>query len=449
MGLGSIEKSGSKYEASGESDFNPEEDLLEASAKLEDPSEVIKATALLANDVSDSSITKAHTSELPQKEPISYWTEKVALEFLRDSLRGTDVEKVLENFETADIGELVMELIDAIIQQHVDGNRELFDRDELEEVWSSAEFLKELAHSLMDRASREIIKLYGGPQGVIKKGIELTEEQKGISEAIASIRYKLFSALGLNQLDTDDIQAALRSRLWYSESVYETMDETMDLSNKTLDAMIKLETLRPGAVKMLHDTYGIRFFGRYDLWKLIDQIDGKLDHRRKVLYTAASDRNGAFDHMYSRMVLFDDDNNRIVVEGATLMEIGRRLVRLSRQIGPIEELVIAGHGTASGVRLGENTRLEQSQVVRSKGLTRLTDRKVISATTSVIFMSCKTGARKGMKKGIASSFAKQTGVRVYAPKHNSSGGFRKMGGKVEYNIRTKKGKRRTVDTRMF
>ncbi|PIR98111.1 MAG: hypothetical protein COT89_01085 [Candidatus Colwellbacteria bacterium CG10_big_fil_rev_8_21_14_0_10_42_22] len=339
---------------------------------------------------------------------IESWGEKKARKKLVGILQSWDGvdTSILDSKHLDDLVDHLIELIARDRMEDIGELGEISDIPEIEEMWSSAEFLRGVIRATTSITNEDFIKKNS------KDSTASTTGQEDLPRVAKLLRRKLFNIVGLSRKETKSIWDSISTRINY-EDIQKTADEMTQLVNNTLMSMVYLEERSPGSVKILHTKYGIRFFGRYRPSHLIRQAEGKLKQESPtVMYTATNDHNGALDRMWELFDALRLPKHTIVIEGASLIEVGRRLVRLSRENGPIKELVIAGHGNSYSVLLGTDA-FEKAQIEKSKGIKRLVERGVFQDKPSIIFFSCNTG----ITGGIASKFDKAIGAnaRIQAP----------------------------------
>ncbi|MBU2101572.1 hypothetical protein KKH05_02535 [Patescibacteria group bacterium] len=428
-----------------------EDDLPKNLPELEDPELIIEKTADESEDSGEEDLDK------PEQEfPFQEWEDIGDVKIERWSTRRTKKKlvEILQDWDGVDasvldskhLDDLIDHLIELIIRDRVDDLSEsggISDIPEIKEMWSSAEFLQGIIRCTTEFTTDTFIR-----KNNLESGAEAHEvEDESATRSAKLLRRKLFNICGLNPREAGEVWDAINTRKNYSKNIEETANNMAVLVNRTLGAMVYLESQSRGSVKTLHEKYGIRLFGRYEFKKLIEQAQGKIKKPLKILYTTTHDENGAFDNMATQLRAVRGDF--VVIEGATLMEVGRRLVRLGREHGEIETLIIAGHGNPKGVRMSESEGLLKSQVEKSKGTRRLVERKIFSENISIIFSSCSTG----VEDGIAPKFDEAVGVgaRTQAPDFDSYGIHKRsrITGKVKYKDYIYRGRGGKKDWKMI
>jgi len=113
----------------------------------------------------------------------------------------------------------------------------------------------------------------------------------------------------------------------------DSIDERGRMLFLNVKALEELHQQRPGAAKVLHDTYGISCFGRYQTKTLIRQYDS-IDERPEILGLAIScrtDKGGLFYGMSDTIERLSRDFNVKVVEGEQWDELQKSLVNVKKK----------------------------------------------------------------------------------------------------------------------
>ncbi|HMS23195.1 MAG TPA: hypothetical protein PKB09_00105 [Candidatus Saccharibacteria bacterium] len=269
-------------------------------------------------------------------------------------------------------------------------------------------------------SARQLSKVYWKRRNAYKK------EERKLNEEDRSMFRLAFTSFGLGEKECDSIVDS-----WFENGLG---------IGASLKVMAAIEKAEPGSVALLHKEYGIRIFSRYTPQQLIAQSRGQIGVPPQVILTAVSDTNGAFNEVGKTDKKLRMPEGAVFMESDSLVESARRIVRVSKRHGPITRLVVAAHGEHRKVTLGsvESTgEITQNQIVDSRGITRLVERRILDPGCEVILRSCSTG----YKGGIGQTLAKKIGLTVFAPNFPSYGVRRSwLTGRVKF------GKRRGLDT---
>lgn len=237
-------------------------------------------------------------------------------------------------------------------------------------------------------------------------------------EVQKKLRDKLFSALGMNDVQRIDTTSA-----WSSRRVDEGAEA---LAADEIKAITSLFAERLDSIRRLYRYFGIRNFSRYSKEQLLQQLDDRekgvvADHVTLVV-SARDDWNGAFS-WFARSLYKNEElttpegasEQMIFVEAASSIEMTRRLISIARHTNPINRLLVAAHGSKEAIYFGKD-RLTIDMVESSIAATRLKRRKIIEDDLEVILKSCSVG-KKG---GIAQTIARKAGVEVIGAIKDSS-----------------------------
>jgi hypothetical protein len=195
-------------------------------------------------------------------------------------------------------------------------------------------------------------------------------------------------------------------------------------SKNNLNAIAELETVRPGASKLLHDFYGIRAFARYPTQMLIDQYDnhGKTDKPYGITVTAIEDHNGAFgasksdagrpyrglrDHFYTR-----------AIEAKNKIELGKNLLKLKSLYGDAQKIqfvFLQAHGEPDGFMLGNYGLFSHIGEISLTTQIGNNTRQLFTEKPVIVLASCSTGA----ENGIAQKLSRDLYATVIGPEEQS------------------------------
>lgn len=181
-----------------------------------------------------------------------------------------------------------------------------------------------------------------------------------------------------------------------------------------------LEERCPGASKILNQEYGIRFFSRYPMGLLVNQMAEREDTKTPygmILYPE-SDWNGAFKNNVRNLIKLqfelNDEYCLRVVEAGSKAEAVHRINQLRKKYGPIGFALIGGHGSEGSIQLGDK---ENGGIVEVEDFLRPGANSLKSAFVekpTIILASCSTGKEGGIGQQMA------TDAIVIAPDRTTS-----------------------------
>lgn len=357
------------------------ERMAQSGVELDDEMTIRECSALL-------SMAEAQEAALPNMKPIEH----------RKSVYG-----VLENQFLAQL----------VLEDPEDPGGIL--TPEIHAVWKDPDFLAQ-----MSEIGLAAVKRFDNRE-------EFPWEARGYSDMEEALMDKIFASLGFDQYQAKKIRDGWGSVRTKDE--YGTFDKTKtsqrpEYARNQFKAMFELARKDPEAPKRLFEQFGIRHFARYKTAELLEQLDyqaGPGDDV-EVLITASDDWNTAYRDRYTRTK--DDLNFKhpIYHEASSMIEITRMLTRASRHYGPIDKLLISGHGSLEHFRMGAgreplNGVVDIDSVKHSQGAKRLVERTVLSPDCLILISSCSVG-KPG---GIAEAIAKATGLKTIAPEDIASG----------------------------
>lgn len=325
--------------------------------------------------------------------------------------------KELENNPEGDLETLILE----VFQYMKENNLRIVNNPLLEDLWKNEDFLRGALTFSGEWAFRE--------DKSFKSEIPFTQIPAGYAEVL----YKVFDSIGFDKKAADELLSAYWTFRGSNLNGAHLNDSHATATYVNVSRMIALENISQGSARLLYNKYGIRHFIRYSPTRLLAQARGEIEGPLMISFAAIGDWNGAFTDLEKELDILEEGSQKaVVVEGGSLIEAGRRIVRVAKENEPIEKLIIFGHGREDAVELNINepgsTFFTQQQVKDSKGIGRLIERKIFREDARVIFGSCSTGA----KGGIAESLSKKAGVRVDAPEKISYGFDTNEQGRVSY-----------------
>ncbi len=268
------------------------------------------------------------------------------------------------------------------------------------------------------------------------------------TDAEKSMVVKLFDKFGFDLKDATNIFQAWTS---YNNSELppeENAEKRQNVVARNFWSMIDLKD-RPecgqDGLKTLYDKYGIRNFARYDSSQLIDQLEGRVQTPPKVVVSATADWNGALSNAgYGGEDILGKGVTYVEAESTT--DIARRLVKVSRDQGPIKEVLINAHGNSELMQFGRknNQVLTTDQVEGSKGIPRLKDRGILDQKAGITLWSCDTGEKGGFAKVLAEATTAKVTAPDFKPKGIEKSGILK---RVKFKDEQGKARAKTYQVR--
>ena len=186
--------------------------------------------------------------------------------------------------------------------------------------------------------------------------------------------------------------------------------ETYDMAAKCFEAMQSVEEKRPGAVKLLHEEFGITNFQRYPSEMLLQQAE-ELDVSKEnaLLAFSASDHNGAFDNQSEIWKKIYDHQqgefNFRIVECSDKENLAKQMLNLQQDSEKqISLMFLSAHGEAEGILLGSDDEL-----LLKKDIPDI--KKMFSSKAQIIANSCSAGDINGWVR----TLSKEARVNTVGP----------------------------------
>lgn len=252
------------------------------------------------------------------------------------------------------------------------------------------------------------------------------QDRRMFSDQEQAVFDALFDRLGLDRGASYDMLSAWltidsEEKAQLGEDDNYTVDEAREkaLSYLTgtvadnLTAMFSLEERQSGSVRALYQHFGIRNFWRYPSNDLLAQLSLKRDPAQplSVVISDTDDHNhGLGRGIYETITQLLGEGQAVFMEARRAHEGLRRVVGLSRQLGPITQFVLCAHANEHSIGNDWMKSLTQEQIEGARGLTRLKDAGVLDQNAVAAFVGCLAGG----EGGVASTFAKRVGVPTFA-----------------------------------
>ena len=198
------------------------------------------------------------------------------------------------------------------------------------------------------------------------------------------------------------------------------------------DFLYAVNEIGHGLTERLYKDYGITHFARYASYVYKKDYDGRRTlamepwlkiiaanrwtgkQTKPILLLAhpRHDWNGAFDDAYwSTLNQIVEHYAIFVIESNNEKEFYKRVRFVAKKHGPINNMILGGHGSPTELRLGNGFAEKRSiDISDSKEIRRL--RGCFSPHPTIILESCSTG---GTKKGLAAVISRELRGTVFAP----------------------------------
>ncbi len=214
----------------------------------------------------------------------------------------------------------------------------------------------------------------------------------------------------LSGIGIDDVEAFITVCAHKSSEEHERVDTSSNFRR-----IADIESRRPGAVKLLHQFYGICGFGRYNTDALTQQFDnhGKKNKPYGIAYSSYSDHNDSTGissrDRYKKDIrpllegLGDDYYLRITESGDTL-GLGKILLRLDALYGtdhPISFALIRPHGWDEGTEINPDAEVEKVGNITVDSRIGKRTARIFVPNPLLIFESCSTGKEQGFAQKVS------------------------------------------------
>jgi hypothetical protein len=182
-----------------------------------------------------------------------------------------------------------------------------------------------------------------------------------------------------------------------------------------IDAIDELEAVRPGATRLLHNTYYVRHFGRYPVDLLVAQFDlhDRTDENYGMLVAGPQDWNGAFTRKRDRSLparlaeQVQGSHALRVGEPKNGQELATLLSTMDTRFGSQQKIAfmaIQAHGSADSLQLSIGNELNSDKVDQELS----TCRDVFAPRAPIALMACDT-------QGIGRTLSEHFRTQVIAP----------------------------------
>lgn len=204
---------------------------------------------------------------------------------------------------------------------------------------------------------------------------------------------------------------------------------------ENLEAIQKLESLRPGSVSYLAQEFGLRDFARYPISLLTEQFDeaentnlpyGIIVNPYFDNYTSAQGHMRAFYEDKDALSDFHKSLQRRhllrVIEVGGLIGIGKEITKLERKYGKKQKIsfaIVGAHGSWDSMIFGEQKHKGKTHHITIKTLQdapeELGIKKAFVDNPTIILNSCEVGQENAIAQVISSKMQ----ATVLAPEHKA------------------------------
>ncbi len=250
---------------------------------------------------------------------------------------------------------------------------------------------------------------------VMKFGSPEAKEQlkRIVAEEVASGNLKLLEAEGINELywaARMEFERYIKDHFGLDpESLFEAWNWKAAELEANLRTMNQVEAGQAGAVRILHDTFGIKEFLRYPPELLVAQAkEVGVNQPYGVIIFPRHDAEGSFDDITGALKkLFEDTRGH---HGLRVFEVAgkygknslaKALLSLDKRYGEsnkISFMVLGGHGLPGSVTLGFRKALEQHKL---EGAARRNVKGLFEENPSIMLFACSTGHEQGIARELS------------------------------------------------
>ena len=216
--------------------------------------------------------------------------------------------------------------------------------------------------------------------------------------------------------DTDQVAKLYEDAGQDTESARMTARDMLEgVVRDNLVAISWLEQQQRGSVGELYRQFGIRNFRRYPPSDLLAQLRMERDPTQplNIVISDPDDYNAFFGPDYYKGVA------KLLADGQTVYAESRPgsetmlyvyAAGLAQQFGPIDRLVYCGHTTEHAIGNTVAQSVTQADIDNAQKLAGMKAEGTLSPKAIAAFLGC----RAGVEDGIATAFAKRTGVPTFA-----------------------------------
>jgi hypothetical protein len=191
---------------------------------------------------------------------------------------------------------------------------------------------------------------------------------------------------------------------------------------RVMSSLLTMEVLMAEGADVLHGVYrkfGIRQFGRYQPSTLFEQLvefqaaDPDQARPRTLVVTGTDDWNGGLHYAEKEF----SPLSPVYMEASTVPELIRAIVRTRRHFGPINNLIISGHGSKDSLQLSDGGHyITNEAIARLNALARIKDEDILVPDAKIVLAGCSNGKLGGL----AQTISRISGLTVIAAKKATS-----------------------------
>jgi hypothetical protein len=148
----------------------------------------------------------------------------------------------------------------------------------------------------------------------------------------------------------------------------------------------------------IYRLFGIRNFYRYPPGTLNEQLENfrnpetrNPDRLINLVVTSTDDYNHAFKSPSAKA----GSLLPIYMEAGSLTDIARAMLRTKKTLGPINNLIVAGHGAKDHIYFGGRNEVTAQDMLHSKALAKIARKGIFAPGARIVLLSCSTGQEDG------------------------------------------------------
>lgn len=260
---------------------------------------------------------------------------------------------------------------------------------------------------------------------ILKRFRQSIARERPLDDEYRAKRKKLFSSLGFSEPEAKEVTRswgsfkASRPKELGSEEDTIWQGRYNKIVQSNLEQIIELDNREPGSAVALFRTYGIRNFGRYNMFDLIRQYRGDAREPLHVWLSSAEDWSDSLNSNGQDAISTEAAeagmDSPVFIEAATPIETFRRFLAVKQNFeGEISSVGVSAHGATESITLSRRSKLAAGDIESSKAIERLVANGTLTPDFSVILSACY-----GQK--LAKEISKHTEGKVVAPGNETNG----------------------------
>lgn len=176
-----------------------------------------------------------------------------------------------------------------------------------------------------------------------------------------------------------------------------------ELVMTSLKVMNDLMAEGPEVLHGVYKTFGIRQFGRYQASTLLEQLKNyqssnpALEQSTTLVVTATDDWSGSLHDTEESFGMLKP----VYMEASSIGEMARAVVKTRKHFGPINNLVIHGHGSKHRLELSKASPITSETACASLGLARIEEKGILAPGARLVLAACHTGEEGGLAEMIS------------------------------------------------